>query len=319
MVIDDDSEDDVKSLSRSRRLKELLDQMRRVDNNTTYLQDTVPRGAIYRAELDTFSNLLKRHSLPASSVTTRSTSDDVDSYWARLARVPNELRNVECLASQTFNWKTRQPHWTVDATPDVQQNYIEEKTSSVEPKEIFTFFTDSNVAIRGSDTAAEQAVKWAQQRRLQLESELSRERSRDRYLTTFTATHPTVSSYQQTRFTRPNTMMASSTDVDISDITTDDYFIPHYVPTIVRPYSRPSTNIVLDSGIAKASDFDSVLMRPSAFRSVSTKSSNYQPSYKTTTINESKMKTSTDDNISDVRRKVRSVLAKSRGIPNLYN
>ena len=45
---------------------------------------------------------------------------------------------------------------------------MQEKTLE-SPKELFTFFTDRDVKISGSDVAAEQAIRWAEQRRAMLE------------------------------------------------------------------------------------------------------------------------------------------------------
>jgi hypothetical protein len=196
------------------------------------------------AEVDSFASLINKLRLPATLDDVRrhgGSSGDQDDFWTRLDRSRGDLNRLETLVGNTFRWGVvgRQAART---EPTSGSSEIQIRKT---PGDIVQFIAHSPGEVdRGTQTSlsAQQAIRWAQERRQRVEMELERERRREQ------------------RYKSPKRL--GSTDdwnveiqpapVDYSSYFADDedQMISYEVPTIVRPssaFNRRQTSAIVDN------------------------------------------------------------------------
>jgi hypothetical protein len=276
------SETDVRA--HSSRMHEILEQLRSTDAVNVELQRGGRRRAgggpeggtsanAIRAELDSFAAVLGKIRTPSM---TPAVLDDVavrrrreggsaaasdDDLWTRLARTKGELNRLETLVNTTF--RVSAPSRRAAAASKQLRDSDDPififhdrndrlfKVGST-PQDVASFITGSGATdYRKTNSVAEQAIIWAQERRQRVESELERERHRERlYLrgpeNDLEAPEPTK------RGASRNYVFTADDDENEAAVTSI------YVPTIVRPSSSVTSR---DRKIFKV-DIESTVTNP---------------------------------------------------------
>lgn len=233
-------------------LLETLTASRDVYDMRPEREETIGENAI-RSEVDSFAALINKARVPVPAVELRRSGED--DFYTRLDRSRGDLERLETLVGRTFHWSaiggpvlTRTTAEPV-ATESAILNEIRTRRGS---DDVVQFVVHHDAVGHGTPTAssAEQAIRWAQERKMRIEADIERERRRQPHYMT-----PVTLNSDNWKNVRSHSELRSSGDYALYERK-----FGNEVPTIVRSppvhRRRITTSEVIDSeGVVAAKPY----------------------------------------------------------------